>query len=614
VSRFLSSAPSLFAVIFALASLLSGCGSSSTPQTPTLALGPASAAVALSQTEQFVPTTNLAMSALSWQVNGVQGGNSTVGTITSTGLYTAPSSGNAQTVTVSVTDTNNTTVTATAQVYVTTPGAVNTTANGQVGAYVINLPSTGTASVQFGTDTNYGRSTWKVSSPTGGGLTTILVAGMLENTTYHMRANVTLSDGTTYDDSDRTFTTTQSVPTIARPTLTITTPGTPQPGVELLTDLYRGAMVYDLQGRLLWAYPATDWTGNYQIQPVKLMSNGHILIQVGAPSTYPLGEPNPTPPANTLIEVREVDLANTTIHSLTLATLQTQLNNFGYKNDQGNLVNLLDMHHEVTINPDTGHWLVLANSVETKSGLTGYTSPVPVLGDIIMDVDPNNNFAVDWVWNEFDHLDVNRHPYMFPDWTHTNAIVYSADDHNILVSSRHQSWVMKVNYLDASGNGDILWRLGYQGDFTLENGTDPQDWQYAQHEPSFTTSNTTGTFGLIVMDNGDSRVFPSGYQCGVGTNLPCTYSRTPIFTINETAKTATLSNAAIGPIYNSFGGNAEVLANGNVEGDYCGGQYGSTIYETTQSETPQTVWSMNTGGTFMYRAHRLGSLYPGVQW
>ena len=34
--------------------------------------------------------------------------------------------------------------------------------------------------------------------------------------------------------------------------------------------------------------------------------------------------------------------------------------------------------------------------------------------------------------------------------------------------------------------------LGYQGDFTLVGGTDPTDWFYAQHGPSFVTTNTTG--------------------------------------------------------------------------------------------------------------------------
>jgi arylsulfate sulfotransferase len=144
-----------------------------------------------------------------------------------------------------------------------------------------------------------------------------------------------------------------------------------------------------------------------------------------------------------------------------------------------------------------------------------YPKGVNALGDVIIDVDPNNNYSVDCVWNEFDHLDINRQPLGFPDWTHTNAIVYSSDDHNILISIRHQNWVVKINYNDAAGDGTILWHPGYQGHFTLLGGTDPQDWQYAQRGPSFTTPNSSGVFGLTLMDNGNDRKFPQGFVCPV---------------------------------------------------------------------------------------------------
>ena len=607
----------------AVAAFVSGCGSSgsTTPTAPpvtnplTVTVAPATAALTSAQTAQFTPTTNVPTANLLWQVNGITGGNSTVGTVSSAGLYTAPTNGTAQTVTVSVSDSSSAAVTASAQVFLVAPGVVSQTANGQVASYTINLPVAGTVSVEFGTDTTYGRSTWQVASSTTGGPTTVLVAGMLADTEYHMRADVVLGNGLTVDDADRTFTTTESVPPATLATVQASTANgqTPQPGVELLSDLYHGPLVYDLQGRLLWAYPTTDWSASDQLQPAKLLPNGHILMQIAPGSPYPLTGPSALDPG-TITEIREVDLANNTIHSLNLAHLQEQLNAFGYKNDQGVTPALGDMHHDVTLNTTNGHWLVMANSVETETGLTGYTAPVNVLGDMVLDVDPNNNFAVDWVWNEFDHLDVNRHPYQFPDWTHSNAIVYSADDHNILVSSRHQNWVMKINYQDGSsaGDGTILWHLGYQGEFTLTNGTEPQDWQYSQHEPSFTTTNTTGTFGLTMMDNGDDRMYSDGGSCGTGTEPAC-YSRTPIMTIDETAMTVTLSNASQTE-YNFFGGNAEVLANGNEEADYCGVPGGGVVLESTVGDTPTAVWSLLSVNEYLYRGHRLPSLYPGVQW
>jgi hypothetical protein len=79
-------------------------------------------------------------------------------------------------------------------------------------------------------------------------------------------------------------------------------------------------------------------------------------------------------------------------------------------------------------------------------------------GDALVDVDPSGNPV--WVWNTFDDLDVNRHPMNFPDWTHSNDMLYSSDDHNLPLSIRHQNWVVKIEYLDGQGSGKVLWRLG----------------------------------------------------------------------------------------------------------------------------------------------------------
>jgi hypothetical protein len=436
---------------------------------------------------------------------------------------------------------------------------------------------------------------------------------MLQKTLYHIQGLVSLPGGISYTDKDSEFTTTKSL-TYPIPLAITTNPNyTAGPGVEVLDRLSEGAYVADLDGNFLWGYPLVGTTGADNIHPFKLLSNGHALISESPGNTYQLD--GSYVPAGTPFRIIEVDYTNTIIRELDLTTLQANLNASGYVNNQGQQVTLSDIHHDVTVNPTTGHWMIIANTIEFITGLQGYPRGINVLGDLIIDVDPNNNFAVDWVWNEFDHLDITRHPMSFPDWTHTNAIVYSADDHNILISIRHQNWVLKLNYNDAAGDGAILWHLGYQGDFTLVGGTGIQDWQYAQHEPSFTTPNTTGVFGLTLMDNGNDRVIPQGFTCPVPlTNGACLYSRAPIFTIDENAMTATLSHGAVTGPYNNFGGNAELLANGDIEADYCAANNGSVIQEVTGDESAQIVYTITTPGISMYRAHREPSFYPGVTW
>jgi hypothetical protein len=496
-------------------------------------------------------------------------------------------------------------------------GQVTATNNPQVALYTMTLPFPGSMTVNFGKDTTYGLKTWAQSTPESGGQVSIFVAGMQATTTYHMQAAVQLANGISANDVDHSFTT-QAVPANMKGNFTATTaPGmTPQSGVELLNPLdgnVSGVLVTDLAANILWAYASPGGSSGYT-QGVKLLPNGDFLMAIGANSSNGLTQ---NLPAYTIAEIREVNLGGNTVREISIADLNAALTTATCAECN---VNLYTFHHDVEPLPN-GHWLVLANtamnlSSTTKPALTNM-APAYVLGDVIVDLDENLNPV--WVWNEFNHMDPNRHPYMFPDWTHTNAVTYSPDDGNILVSIRHQNWVVKVDYEDGKGSGAILWRLGEGGDFTLKGGTDPTDWQYAQHMPNFFSSNTTGVFSLGMMDNGDDRIFPAGVTCGAAGAPPCLYTTIPIYQIDENAKTATLIFHQILPanLYSNFGGNTGPLANGNVEYDLCGvGSLGagSYVYEVTQQSTPQTVWTLQSTGSNLYRAFRMPSLYPGVQW
>jgi hypothetical protein len=495
-------------------------------------------------------------------------------------------------------------------------GQVTATDNPQVALYTMTLPFPGSMTVSFGKDTTYGVKTWAQSTTDSGGQVSIFVAGMQGSSTYHMQAAVQFTNGISANDTDHSFTT-QAVPANMKGNFVATTTAgmTPQSGVELLNPVNgnsSGLVVTDLAANILWTYASPGIASNI-VQGVKLLPNGDFLLAIGPNSQTGLtGNP-----AGSISEIREVNLAGDTVREISIDDLNAALANATCAECK---VSLVSFHHEVEPLPN-GHWLALADttmqlSPNTKPPLNNAPA-TNVLGDVIVDLDPNLHPV--WAWNEFNHLDPNRHPYLFPDWTHTNAVLYSKDDGNILVSIRHQNWVVKVDYADGKGTGAILWHLGEGGNFTLKGGTDPTDWQYAQHLPSFFSSNTTGVFSLGIMDNGDDRIFADPNVCPAPGNPGCLYTTIPIFQIDENAKTAALIFHQIVPasLYSNFGGNVNSLANGNVEYDLCGvGPIGSGsyVYEVTQQSTPQTVWTLHSTGSNLYRANRMPSLYPGVQW
>ena len=601
----------------AIVTLLSACGGGNgiTPEQATVT--PASAdlfAGSPGQTQQFTTNISNKPNEITWSVNGTAGGSSTTGTIDSTGLYTAPTAAPSSTVTVTATKSSNSKLTASATVTVVSGGTVTATANTQVAAYTIALPVQAGVTVNFGTDTTYGLTTSTQQSAGAGAPLTILVAGMKGATVYHMSASILLPDGTTLNDSDKTFTT-GALAKAQQPVVTVTTPNaglTPQPGVQML-DMIGGntppALTLDLQGNVLWYYTPPDGSKSDIIDPIKQLPNGDFLVISAPSSTYPITPSMPLADG-TVNVLREIDLTGKTVREIDIDTLNTRLTAAGMT------YTALTFHHDVAILPN-GHLVVLVNSLKTYTGLPSQPggAPIAVLGDALVELDDNLNPV--WLWDEFDHLDIDREPFMFPDWTHSNAVLYSPSDGDLLVSIRHQSWVIKIDYQDGKGTGNILWHLGYQGDFTLVGGTDPTDWFYAEHGPAFTSSTTAGQYGLSVFDNGDDRKFADGKTCTGEGVTPCPYSTAMVFQLDETAMTATIQQHDPTGDYSNFGGNAEVLANGDLEADSCfvaGPPSGTTTTEMTGDQPSELVWSMHLTPGNAYRSFRMPSLYPGVQW
>ncbi len=244
--------------------------------------------------------------------------------------------------------------------------------------------------------------------------------------------------------------------------------------------------------------------------------------------------------------------------------------------------------------------------------LPGYPGTTEVLGDFVIDLDPNWNPV--WVWSSFDHLDINRHPYLFPDWTHSNALVYLPDG-NLLMSMRHQSWVLKLDYEDGAGTGDILWRLGYQGDFTLTQD-DPGKWFFAQHFPSLVAS-TGSQLTVAVFDNGDDRVLDGGGTCtSILRSEPLLQSRYDL-RCRSRCQICEL-DLALRPGWAVFllGWLHLQLENKDVEFDMTDpfNTASSRVMEIAPGSSQQIVWQLDITGGNAYRAYRIPSLYPGVSW
>jgi hypothetical protein len=112
-------------VVLVCVLVMIGCGggSSSGTQAVTITVSPTSVALGANQTSTFTATvTNSSNSTVTWQVNGVDGGNSSVGTISTAGLYTAPGSITTQfSVTITAVSQADTTKTATAAVTLNPP-------------------------------------------------------------------------------------------------------------------------------------------------------------------------------------------------------------------------------------------------------------------------------------------------------------------------------------------------------------------------------------------------------------------------------------------------------------------------------------------------------------
>ncbi len=147
-------------------------GGGTTPPTISITISPTSATVSASGTQQFqANVTGSSNTAVQWDVNQTAGGSAQTGTISSSGLYTAPPTTVPLQVTVTAVSQADPTKIANASVTVNpinVPPAINVTISPMTATLAVSTNQQFTATV---TGTNNTAVTWSVDGVAGGNMT-----------------------------------------------------------------------------------------------------------------------------------------------------------------------------------------------------------------------------------------------------------------------------------------------------------------------------------------------------------------------------------------------------------------------------------------------------------
>jgi hypothetical protein len=427
---------------------------------------------------------------------------------------------------------------------------------------------------------------------------------MLPNTTYEMR-NV-FSDGTA--STPLLFTTGSLPSSMVFPTFTVIQP--PGPGSDVNEDMIfhqfgkipsdgssPADLATDLNGNVVWYYDASHSGLTFTWSDASLVPGGTVLV-VGIDVDPHL------PNARNIL--REIDLAGDTVRETSLDAVSAELTAMGHDP-------IYSFSHDVQRLPN-GQTAVIGLTERTVN-ING--TPTDYVGADIVVLD--DNFQVAWVWDSFDHLDVNRGPVLgevlepgsqiptasvprLPavDWMHLNTVSWSPADGNLVLSIRDQDWVIKIDYRNGAGDGHVIWRLGQDGDFTV-NSTDPNPWFSHQHDAHYVDDTT-----MVLFDNGTTR----------RESDPNANSRGQVWKLDEETMTATLVvNADLGSWAGALGA-AQRLSNGDYS--FTMGEIGP---EPPPPHPPAQTFEVSPDGTVVYdlmdsqmeyRSFRVSTLYEGT--
>lgn len=221
-------------------------------------------------------------------------------------------------------------------------------------------------------------------------------------------------------------------------------------------------------------------------------------------------------------------------------------------------------HHEIIELPNH-NFLVASNGTHQSNG-------VNVVEDIVVELDRSSGRVVNTI--DFTSvLDPGRETLpdaASNDWLHINSLFYDPRDNGLIISSRSQCAVFKVDY----PSGHLVWILappvGWNDALspyllkpaieTPEASSGADFWPYGQHSARILSNGD-----LLLFDDGDYRDFYAN------NNVPAkSYTRLVRYAINETEKAVRIAwqfdhNKEI---FTQYTGYTDLLPNGNYLAAY----------------------------------------------
>jgi len=391
-------------------------------------------------------------------------------------------------------------------------------------SFATDLETTGTVEVR-----PTGGDPWMVPGETALGTDhEILVLGLRAETEYAFRVVATTEDGRSATAD------TDPVTTAALPA------DLPPLDVEVL-DADAVAEGYVLFGARRWT-PSQDAEWGYLLA---LDESGDVVwyLDVGRPS----GDLRMLDNGNLVYQAGNVSMTEITMDGETVWTREAP--------DVG-----IDSFHHEAFPTAEGNFVVLSSELRSIGGYPG-DATYDVVGDTVavLSGDGSTLVAEHSLLDVLDPLRTRAgfdNPYWnshyadessgTKDWSHGNAVIEDPADGNFILSLRHQDWLVKID----SSTGDVIWRLGEDGDFTMSG---EGEWTYHQHAPEIQDDGN-----LLVYDNGNARTSLASDEAP--------FTRAVEYDVDETGMTVTQVWEYRGEsaYFSPFVGDVDRLPNGNV--------------------------------------------------